>query len=89
MPSYTLSDIKDARERVRADMVAEYNEMYGTNYLTSKHLNGLEIEARLQTYLRFGLSVDELEPVASEEPESTSSVIPPTSDTTEQEPNHG
>ena len=81
MPSYTLSEIKDARDRVRADMVLEYNTMHGTNYLTAKHLNGLEIEARLQTYLRFGLSVDELEPVASEEPDTAPPVTPTTSDT--------
>lgn len=71
MPSYTLAAIKEARERVRMDMVHEFNTMHGTNYITPSHLNNLEVEARLQTYLQYGLTLEELEPVASEEPEAT------------------
>lgn len=67
MPSYTLAAIKEARERVRQDMINEQNAMYGTAFATPQHLNGLEVEARLQTYLQYGLTLDELEPVASEE----------------------
>jgi hypothetical protein len=40
--------------------------MYGTKLVTPQLLNGLEIEARLQTYLQYGITLEELEPVASE-----------------------
>ena len=81
MPSYTLAAIKEARDRVRQDMIDEQNAMYGTKLVTPQLFNGLEIEARLQTYLQYGLTLDELEPVASEEPEIAPTVTPTTSDT--------
>jgi len=80
MPSYTLAAIKEARDRVRQDMIDEQNSMYGTKLVTPQLLNGLEIEARLQTYLQYGITLDELEPVASEEPDEVSTVPVPTSD---------
>lgn len=75
MPSYTLAAIKEARDRVRQDMIDEQNAMYGTAFATPQHLSGLEVEARLQTYLQYGLTLDELEPVAREEPTSSRSVV--------------